>query len=287
MRLKPGVTIEQAERDLCQALELFYNCRGGHELHQYWLKYLHAVDLANPHLRQAFIEPDLAEGLYTRRYWHLLANGDDTRQHLAVIREEVELQLRAMEKAKEQLESLKSFASRPGEILVFDTNMLLHWEPMTVVPWPQQVKADEVRLIVPMVVIEELDRKKYADSSTAKAAVKAIRMIERLLRDTAPGSAVPVRDGTTLEVLLDEADHRRRPLSEADTEIIERAALLDQITGSRSKLLTGDLHMKLMARTLGLSVFELDAKFKNQQQKKTLKDVQAEEAAASAGTPAK
>lgn len=106
-------------------------------------------------------------------------------------------------------------------------------------------------------------------------------MLEGLLRNASPGEAVEIREGVTLEVLVDEPNHLRH--AEVDMEIIQRALLLEQITGAGVRLLTGDLNMKLRARSLGAQIFELDPRFKSQQQKRLLAEVEAEERAASEG----
>ncbi|GAA2651484.1 MULTISPECIES: PIN domain-containing protein [Streptomyces] len=96
----------------------------------------------------------------------------------ALVRE-LQQQIEAFERAEEELGWLRSYAARPGTPIVYDTNMLVHWRPPDEVKWTEVLRAEgvrtkEVRLVVPLVVIDELDRHK---SGAGERAAKALRYL--------------------------------------------------------------------------------------------------------------
>jgi predicted ribonuclease YlaK len=112
--------------------------------------------------------------------------------------------------------------------------------------------------VIPLQVIDELDRQKYGpkESDLARKAATAIRFLERAFKDTSPGQAVRLRADATLEVWVDTDDRSVDP----DLAILHCAADLDNLhpeTGAR--VLTDDIGMRLRAhaRRMGLKVVRL------------------------------
>jgi hypothetical protein len=105
-----------------------------------------------------------------------------------------------------------------GAVTVLDTNVMLHYLPVDQIPWPDVLGCQNVRLVVPLRVIEEIDAKKYAKSSDlGKRARNLLPTIERLLGPAgAPGR---LSEGVTIEVPVDTGP-RYRP-EDADEEILE------------------------------------------------------------------
>lgn len=172
---------------------------------------------------------------------------------------EIENQVKALEQARTELEDLKKLVARPGLPVVYDTNMLNHWQQPGDIRWRDVFKAQDekvplTRLVVPLRVIDELDKQKYGQGDLARKAATAIRYLERVLKDSQPGETVRLRDGATLEVWVD-TDHRG---GDADLSILRCAADLDNLhpaTGAR--VLTDDIGMRLRAHQLGLKVVRL------------------------------
>lgn len=114
----------------------------------------------------------------------------------------------------------------------------------------------QARLVVPLRVVDELDKQKYGDGKLADRAGKALRYLQEASKDRPPGRPVPIRDGdaTTLEIWVD-ADDRG---GDADWAILRVAADLEAVrpaTGAR--VLTGDLSMQLRAQVMDLKVLHL------------------------------
>lgn len=127
--------------------------------------------------------------------------------------------------------------------VVYNTNMLNHWRQPSDIRWHEVLKtqgedATLARLVIPLQVIDELDRQKYGPkkSDLARKAATAIRFLERAFKDTSLGQAVRLHADATLEVWVDN---------------------LHPETGAR--VLTDDIGMRLRARArrMGLKVVRL------------------------------
>jgi hypothetical protein len=142
-----------------------------------------------------------------------------------------------------ELKTLKPFIERPGVIVVPDTSAFLEGEYFTDLDWQALAGAgkDPVRLVVPVLVIEELDVLKRGRDRQRDRAVSTLRRLwelggshpERIAR--IPGRAV------TVEVFLDGAWHMRRPVN--DDEIVDRALAIGETTGREVLLAAGDYRM--------------------------------------------
>jgi rRNA-processing protein FCF1 len=241
--------------------------------------YADAVHETYPVLAKVFAAPDLAGGLRSAAYWNLLpigaaragSGGLTTERVVAeslnrarraenqALQAEIRNQLGALERARAELQALKELADRPGLPVVYDTNMLNHWAQPGDIRWREVLRdcqeiATLARLVVPLRVIDELDRQKYGQGDLARKAATAIRYLERVLGDGKPGQPAPLRDDATLEVWTDTDDRG----GDADLSILRCAADLDNLhrdTGAR--VLTGDAGMRLRARQMGLKTLRL------------------------------
>ncbi|MFG2552900.1 PIN domain-containing protein [Streptomyces sp. NPDC048581] len=275
MRLNPGITMAHAYDVLRRAETTWGNARGARD---YFGAYTDAVHETYLILKQAFATPDLAASMHSAAYWNLLPIGGaradigftsdpdvaaNMRRALRAENQalvtEIENQVKALEQARNELEALKQLASRPGLPVVYDTNMLNHWSQPGDIRWRDVLKAQGetaplTRLVVPLRVIDELDKQKYGQGELAKRATTAIRYLEKILQGSQPGDAVQLRQGATIEVWVDTDDRD----NDADLAILRCAADLDNLhpsTGSR--VLTDDFGMRLRAQQVGLKVVSL------------------------------
>jgi hypothetical protein len=281
MRLKPGITLAYADNMLRRCETEWSNARGAQD---YFAAYTVAVHNTGPMLRRIFAEPDLAAGMYTPAYWNLLQIGDRRtavsftndpdiargwanalRAQNNALAGEIEVQVHALELVRSQFDALKELASRPGLPIVYDTNMLNHWQQPGDVRWRELFRErGEVvplaRLVVPLRVIDELDRQKYGSGDLAKKAATAIRYLDRVLADSPAGEPVELRTGeSTLEVWLDTDDRS----SDADLAILRCAADLANLhPGTGARVLTDDVGMRLRAGQLNLPVVRLPAAYR-------------------------
>jgi len=275
MRLKPGITLAHADEVLRHAETTWTNARGAHNFHR---AYTDAVHDTYRRLKQVFATPDIADGLRSAAYWNLLPIGGSRstlgfftdpavatnvsaalRAENQALSTEIDSQVKALEEARAELEALKRLAARPGLPVVYDTNMLNHWRQPGDVLWRKVFKdqGEDIpltRLVVPLRVIDELDRQKYGQGDLARKAATAIRFLDRILKGTQPGEPVELRKDAVLEIWVDTDDRG----GDADLSILRCAADLDSLhpaTGAR--VLTDDVGMRLRAQQLGLKVMHL------------------------------
>lgn len=141
---------------------------------------------------------------------------------------------------------------------VLDTNVLIH-DPNALLNF------EEHQILIPMTVLEELDKLKSGKASVSAECRAAIRMIDRVLGSAEPEQirqGVPIwRDAQrkylgTLSVLMDQPEGGVQTLANSlnDNKIINLLVSLqvaDQQT--RIVLVTKDINMRLKARACGLA----------------------------------
>ena len=146
--------------------------------------------------------------------------------------------------------TVEDFRSYRQRVLVVDANTLLHCQRFDKIPWSQVCGKGQVTLVIPHVVVEEIDTKSYSEGS-AKIKKRA-RGVYELLGDVLKGLSTDgrfeLRDGTEVQVLRDELGHRRLPNN--DDEIVARAAHLQQAIAPRQiTVITRDNGMRGKAMT--------------------------------------
>lgn len=142
------------------------------------------------------------------------------------------------------------------EVVVVDTSVFIqHPNKIREIDYAEVIGVSEgpIRLVVPRVAIDELDRLKESGNEKVRwRARHTLGVLDELLAN--PRSRVFLSDGskTTVEVFFDDAHHVR--LDDEDDEIIDRALALQAYTPEPVRLVTMDTSMALRARILGLEV---------------------------------
>lgn len=140
---------------------------------------------------------------------------------------------------------------------IIDTNVLIH-DPGAVCNF------DEHQVIIPITVLEELDKLKSGRAPFAADCRQAIREIDRILGSASPRDVeqgVPIERGGNAEaigslaVLMTETPEEQQilPAHINDNKILNAVALLKQRHPSRRVVLvTKDINMRLKARACGI-----------------------------------
>ena len=157
---------------------------------------------------------------------------------------------RRLERLGAELERCRTFLGRPGRIVVLDTSALMEGLLFTRYDWhtlDAGLAAGAVRLIVPILVIEELDGLKRTRDRQQKADAKEVLRAMWALHGTAPTvpAALPQATDVTIEVCLDGDWHKRRDNN--DGEIIDQALALQELTGQPVILATCDYNQRYRA----------------------------------------
>jgi hypothetical protein len=213
--------------------------------------YVGAVSIVERRLRGCFVEVPL-EQLRTPRFWAI--SSLDSVRLIEAVNDERDAQIARLERAAEQLRGVSGRLSSPSTVGVVDTHVLLHYRLFTEIDWRAVMGAEDVLLIVPLRVVDELDEKKGARRDELRERARTvIRHLERAL-----DNAGAVRNHVRVDVIgLAEInpDRYRLPQSPADVEILDTCEAIAAFVGEqRTWLVTGDLGMRIRARERGLRV---------------------------------
>jgi hypothetical protein len=276
MRLRAGHDLQTAHdllNGLAESLKLVFepidrgvktDCRST------WLEW---YQLADGHLRHVFTEWGLITSLYqtaaeiraSEPPRPVLAAYSADPAVEALARRAQQVWIERLLIASGYLARLEHFVSRPGRIAVLDTSAFHENDRFWRADWARITEEadlpDEaassipIRLLVPLVVVEELDtQKRHPNGKVRESARDILRHLRDLPRESATAVADVLRldDRVTLEVLLDDPRHVRVPV--ADAEIIDRAVYLRNLfpPSVRVILVSGDLSMIFRAEGLGL-----------------------------------
>ena len=169
-----------------------------------------------------------------------------------------------LETAADQLRRVQGFVNRDGRIAVLDTSAFLEGRRFYRTNWPELLDADPpgqpqlaVRLVVPLVVVEELDEGKNNKvnrvQERSKDTLRELWQLRRIDELSSPLVDVLQLDArVTVEILMDSTSHTRLPVN--DFEITDRALFVQEMVTPphRVRLVAGDYSMLFRGRSLGL-----------------------------------
>ena len=143
--------------------------------------------------------------------------------------------------------------------LFLDTMVLLHFKPLSDIPWEDLFEDSEIELRITRGVIRELDRHKNAPSSSKirERARRVLRNIE-LWADSPKGHGIRRHVHVRIHYGLPNEGLRDHDLNESWPDDVLIATVLDfQLPdpGDRIFLVTDDTGARIHARHLGLQVF--------------------------------
>ncbi len=274
IRLRPGAALRDLESVLlsqARAAENVVNSFGGLHPKDYLTEYLSWIDDASKMLRNQLHRAQVEQLLHTRHYW-VLRQMDGTEPFLSgQIKGELIARRDALTELSGEAKKLALRWNVTGVIVVPDTNVLLHTtEFFDEMDWATALAIDEpIHLVIPMVVVDQLDSLKRSTQAVRTRARQTGKRLEELLgnrdwvvlRRTEPAGPIDSRGQpvTTLQVLADPLDHTR--LLDADSEIVDRAMYLRDLTGLPLRIVTWDNLMRFRAGPAGVETVELPPEY--------------------------
>jgi len=254
-RLRPGATADQATAALRSQIQAARNVTGGGNQPD---NYLNWTEEAYRQLGNSLLPSQVDHLIETQRYWALRQMPRSSVGLQLIVAREIDSRIRIFGEAANELEAMqRRWQRHSGRIVVPDTNIFLHY-PVTFdrIRWPAvlDIRGD-VNLVIPMLVIDELDSAKRSGKQEVKTRARVtLRTLNSLL--PTPDAVIPLGSpdehhrGTTLEVLVDSQYHNR--LVSADGEIVDRTLYIGEISGRRPLLVTEDNGMQLRAEAWGV-----------------------------------
>lgn len=223
--------------------------------------YLEWTERAERKLANELPHSEIAELIFTRRYWALRNLGRGAARLLPLVDAEIQRRQEQLTEAADELENVMHQWRRDEALLVVpDTNVLVEQEEaIDELDWWEIASwSGDVRVVVPLLVVDELDGLKRGGQRIRGRAAFSIARLSTLLAQDSESRVVLA--GTeeaevTLEVLVDPPGHER--MTDPDYEIIDRASHVSQLSGRPVRVVTGDLGMQLRAITQGLETIYL------------------------------
>ena len=261
MRLRSPGTIESAittVRDLRIWLTNAQNLGHGAAAHQdaflTWCD-----DQARPYLRNLFASTEELHAELDSSYDRIaFAPQMSERRMNSLVRREFKIWDERLDQLAVELAKQQQLAERPGHPVVLDTSVLMESRPSFAdLDWhgvSPTLAQGAVRLIVPILVVEELDDLLHdRDGERRRKARAATRTLRDLhgFKPTEPAVLTGQAD-VTIEVFLDGDWHQRRPNN--DAEIIDQALEIGELTGQPALLASCDTRQLYRAGAAQLAV---------------------------------
>lgn len=249
--LKPDLPAEELLRDMSR---LRQQVRIGGTATNALGSFLTGVETLETICRHHFEGTDWYEHLYTPAYWAVRDMTASTTRPMPLLESASERILSWLGDVEAELKRISEqdeWDDKSIPRLVLDTSALVREGEFDRFDWSAIAGGSRVRLIIPILVIRELDNLKNSRKEPeAGKARRRLRRIYELLDGHGRGPA-PIRGGVTIELLMN--PRRHAPAAINDEEIIERARYLAGRRGGPVTLISGDYRLVLSARADGLS----------------------------------
>lgn len=232
-------------------------------------QYLTWANEAAQRLRNQISDADIERLIFTRRYWLVLSSPPEP--HLVdMINMELDERATALKEARDALEAQYVRWSGDAVFVVPDTSVFIeHPDKLEDIDLAAElgVDAQSLLLLVPIIVIDELDGlKRSKDRYLRWRAAYSLAYLDRLLPDPthitqmraagpSPKDAGVQRGETYVELIFDPPGHERLPI--ADDEIVDRALAIRDLAGREVTVVTYDSGQATRARRAGLRVCRL------------------------------
>ena len=190
-------------------------------------------------------------GLHTPRFWALVSMDPTASATTYQTNAEMELQVRRLREAVAEWKSVAQQFKKGAVLVAPDTNTLVRGQWLPDVRWNELVGTAQATVVLPHVVLDELDRLSYKSNvDTSDRARKVLRYLRDQVDLAAPATPVPLRNSVSLQLFVDPPGHRSAPNS--DGEFLDRVELLKVISGSPVHVATRDYGMQIRAAARGL-----------------------------------
>lgn len=264
LELLPGIPIEQVIQTLSGQATEAGNGPGfsaGQTATALINHYVSCAEQAEQQLANVLTPHQARALIRTETYWVLRSASPDLIRLGPLLTDEYQSRQQVLERLAGELKAeQKRWSRNPAPLVVPDTNLFLDdAEPFATLDWASLADVSmDVRVVIPLIVVHELDRlKRQGNSTTAKLARHAIKWL---------AAALPVGTGrserfatgvygATYEVYIHGGSVR--PV-DADGVILDFCGQISTISRLSLLLVTKDLGMSLRADAAGLPVVYLE-----------------------------
>lgn len=224
--------------------------------------YLDWTDEAERLLGNVFPGDIVNDLIHTSNYWAFRAASGASPRLIPLILREAESRRRVLSELQAELQAERDRWQHPGgaTLAVPDTNMFLQaGTPFQDIDWPTALESrGNVRVVIPLIVIHELDRlKRQGNNTTSRLARTSLRWLQSNLPMRPSVRSARLAAGfpeTTVEAYVQDAPTRPE---DAGGLIIRFTRQLSRVSELPTKLVTRDLGMRLRAAGLGVDAVQL------------------------------
>ncbi|MGX7676781.1 PIN domain-containing protein [Plantactinospora sp. DSM 117369] len=252
--LRSGQNGTQAAADLDELVQELDRLAGGLPANPIVAanSYLMWAEKAERRLLATYQSFAISRHLQSERYWRIRAMDAVTSRPTPLIVAEIELQKRHLEELLSQLRHYISILTLPANhwIVVPDTNVYVHGKLFHEVEWHREIDARRASVVMPLVVLDELDRIKDRDPEFGRRARSVLRALDRITQGKNWLAPIPLRQNVWLQLVDEPPGHQRQ--QGQDDEIVRQSNYFAQLNESRLILLTRDRGMRLRAQAAGL-----------------------------------
>ena len=237
-----------------------------YEIYFYWTNY------ANIRLENLLHRRDIDRLISTPRHWAMAGMGPHMSGNVSeLVRIEISQRISDFEKLIRSLEEKLSYWNyKQGQLVIPDTNIYLHsvllFDEMD---WSKilQARLNDIHLVIPLLIIDELDNQKRSNAKTdnEKFAVRTrarmtLKKISEIFFKPTLVHTLHFNDSNSgkvfVSLFMDNLAHER--LIDNDSEIIDRACSLRDLTNREVTIVTFDVSMSLRAKNAGLNCVLLE-----------------------------
>lgn len=220
-------------------------------------QYISWAENAETLLRNVLEADSVSEVVHTPSYWALRTTTSEILRPHPFVASELERRHQQLERAAQELDDERVRWSGAATLVVPDTNVLLDEVGVENIDWPAVIgDGTDVRLVIPIVVVHELDRLKRQGNSTAsKGARRALKWLASALPIDPGSRSSKFRAGTpatTIEIYVHGGETRP---PDADATIISVTRCLSW--WNTATLVTYDLGMRIRATNAGVVAIRL------------------------------
>lgn len=224
--------------------------------------YMRWAEEAEAKLRNYYRDPEIPRSLHTERYWRIRSITDETARPQPLIAGEVDDQESSITKLREQLSHYRKLLepSESERLVILDTNVLVHGLQFHEVRWNEEFEEKDVRVLMPLVVVDELDNLK---NKSNRPAGQVLKDLDRYLPAGRSLDQIKIRDHVRLQLVDEPLGHSR--LSNLDDEIVQQASYFSSIASAPVTvvtMVTQDRGMRVRAEAAGLDVLMLPERLK-------------------------
>lgn len=266
----PGTSLEEVHRVLSSVHNGALNLHSSStDLGQVVDHYLRWAEDSVRMLRYALPPAEIDRLILTRRYWAIQASAGAGAAK--IVQTEIDDRGRELTHTLEWVkDTQQKWIRSPGVLVVADTSVFCqHPDKIADIDFSGILGSRDapVRLMMPIVVLDELESLKQASKAQARwRAAHTLGKLDEILDDTGagrlresnfePAQAGDIPSGPVdVEVYFDPRGHRRLPIN--DDELVERALAISAESGRHVTFLTYDTGQSTRARFAGLNVKKL------------------------------